>query len=190
MSEEAANPRLIWLPAIARLLVLPAAALLGLGLIAPAMTITSTLGYVEGWLRVFQPSALPDSPVTYSLIGGIRALWDSGDQIIAGVLFAFSVVFPSLKLATMSYAIETLARGGRGGWLMKLGHHVGKFSMLDVMVVALLVLAVKGMPGNTEVTMQWGLYAFGASVLLSLIASLVILTMEQRVKRLRPQAAE
>ena len=179
MTDAAPKARPVWLPATLRLLILTAAALLGLGLVAPAMTITTSFGRYDGWVRLVASDLLQDQPATYSLLGGILTLVRGDDFWIGLLLLAFSVCFPTLKLATMAGATETLARGGRGGPLLWLAHHSGKFSMLDVLVLAMLVLAIKGLPGSSTLTLGWGVWTFGASVLLSLLASLLLHRLER-----------
>ena len=46
--------------------------------------------------------------------------------------------------------------------------------MLDVAVIAVLIVAAKGMPGGTAVIPGWGLWAFAVSVLLSMVAGMVL----------------
>lgn len=181
--ENRAAGRFVWLPGLVRLLVLTAAVLLGLGLVAPCMTLITTFGRYDGWLRLIAPEILAEGKTTYSLLGGILTLIDHGDVAIGMLLLAFSCVFPTLKLTVMAWATERLARGGLSGWLMRLGHHAGKFSMLDVMVLALLVIAIKGLPGRSELRLEWGIYAFAASVILSLFASLLLGRMERLIER-------
>ena len=48
--------------------------------------------------------------------------------------------------------------------------------MLDLLVVALLVIAIKGLPGGTQVTLDWAAPAFCASILLTLYFSSVLKT--------------
>ena len=171
----------VWLPATLRLLVLTAAALLGIGLVAPAMTITTSFGRYDSWVRLVASDLLQNQPATYSLLGGILTLIRGGQDLWIGlILLLFSVCFPTLKLMTMAGATETLSRGGRGGAFLWLAHHSGKFSMLDVLVLAMLVLAIKGLPGSSELALRWGVWAFAASVLLSLIASLLLGRLEKR----------
>ena len=45
---------------------------------------------------------------------------------------------------------------------------LGKFSMVDVFVIALLVVTIKGLPGGTRVSLGWGFWCFATAVLLSL----------------------
>ena len=160
--------------AFVRLLVLVSAVTLGLGLVGPCMTIETGFGRFDGWVRLFEPDAIREQHTTYSLLGGILQLLGRGELFVGGILLAFSAVFPTLKLGLLAYGNEVLAGGGRAGLLLRAAGHAGKFSMLDVTVAALLVLAIKGIPGRTELRLEWGLYAFAASVLLSLVASLLL----------------
>ena len=188
MSDDAAQPapmprRPVWLPGIVRFLVFTSAALLGLGLVAPAMHVSTSFGRYDGWVRLVANDLVRQKEATYSLLGGIVTLIRGREAWVGWVLLAFSVIFPTLKLATMAGATETLARGGRGGLFLAFAHHAGKFSMLDVLVVALLILAVKGLPGASDLRSEWGLWAFAASVLLSLIASLLLSWLESVARR-------
>lgn len=168
-----------WLGGLIRLLVLTSAALLGLGLVAPSMTITTSFGRYDGWLRLIAPEMIREEQVTYSLLGGILTLIELGNVGIGLLLVAFTCVFPTLKLMLMAWAIQTLMAGRRAGRLLSLAHHAGKFSMLDVLVLALLILVIKGLPGSSELWLEWGVWAFAASVILSLIASLLLTGLER-----------
>ena len=156
---------------VAALLSLSAVAL-GLGLVGPCMTIVPRMGRFTGWVRALRPDQL--EPTTYSILSGIAAMREHGNAGIAAVLLGFSVVFPILKLAAMAGGAAALYAGQRPHHAVRLTHHLGKFSMLDVLVIGLLVLAVKGLPGGSEVRLGWGVAAFAASVLLSLLATLLL----------------
>ena len=109
----------------------------------------------------------------YSVIKGVKALWEQGQYALASILFFFSVIFPNLKLAGLSYI-----------WFVRLGEQkrevllnwlgvLGKWSMLDVFVVAILIVLVKlGTLANIQP--QQGVYWFAAAILLSMIASMHI----------------
>ncbi|MHC4225304.1 MAG: paraquat-inducible protein A, partial [Planctomycetota bacterium] len=45
---------------------------------------------------------------------------------------------------------------------------LGKYSMVDVFFIALLVLASQTLPGGTSVEIRWGAYAFAAAALVAL----------------------
>jgi paraquat-inducible protein A len=167
--------RTLW---VARGCIVAAAVLLGAGLAGPCMAVQPAFGNLDGWVRLLKPNLA--RPTEYSVIGGIAALYHHGSAALALLLLAFSVVFPTVKLAVMAAATAAMSQGRPPGPLMKLAHHAGKFSMLDVFVVGLLVLAIKGLPGGSRVTLGWGVGAFAASVVLSLVAGIVIQRMERR----------
>jgi paraquat-inducible protein A len=142
------------------------------------MAIQPAFGSMDGWIRLFKPDLVRTTQ--YSVLGGITTLYYNGSVALAVLLLAFSVVFPTLKLAVMAAATSALSRGDPPGALMKLAHHAGKFSMLDVFVVGLIVLAIKGLPGGSKVTLGWGVATFAASVILSMVAAIVIQRLERR----------
>ncbi|MEM6260132.1 MAG: paraquat-inducible protein A [Planctomycetota bacterium] len=155
-----------------------ASCLLGLGLVAPCMTIQPSMGETfDTWLQLLEPSEL--EPTTYSILGGILELMQTDSLALGLVLLAFSVVFPAFKLATLWWALNAQRLGQAGRAALWFTHHAGKFSMLDVMVIAVLVVAIKGLPGETKVAIGWGLFAFAVSVVLSIIASLLLKRTEQ-----------
>lgn len=159
------------------LVLVLASVLLGLGLVAPCMTIQPSMGEPwDSWLQLLDPSEL--EPTTYSILGGILELMRTNSLWLGIVLLTFSVVFPAFKLATLWWAATVMKPRTPGGPALWITHHAGKFSMLDVMVIAVFIVAIKGLPGNTDVIIGWGLYAFAAAVILSMIASLLVKRLE------------
>jgi paraquat-inducible protein A len=177
------SPKTLW---IIRLCIAASALLLGAGLAGPCMAVLPSFGQYEGWVRLLKPSLA--KPTEYSVLGGITALIHNGSVALGLLLLAFSVIFPTLKLAVMAAATAALAQGRSTGALMRLAHHAGKFSMLDVFVVGLIVLAIKGLPGGSRVTLGWGVAAFAASVILSMLAGMVIEHSERRAERIVKEA--
>jgi paraquat-inducible protein A len=165
----------LWL---VRATIAASAGLLGAGLAGPCMAVLPAFGGYEGWVRLLKPSLA--RPTQYSVLGGITALVHNGSVALGVLLLAFSVVFPTLKLAVMAAATAALSQGRSSGALMRLAHHAGKFSMLDVFVVGLIVLAIKGLPGGSRVILGWGVGVFGTSVILSMVAGMLIQHVERR----------
>lgn len=172
--------------AIVANLLLFSAVGLGLGLVGPCMTIVPSAGEdLDVWIRLFEPDDL--EPRTYSILGGIdtmRRSSERGSTLVAALLFGFSVVFPALKLGVMAWGTAALRLGVRPHTAVKLTSHLGKFSMLDVMVLGLLVLAIKGLPGDTVLHLNWAVWAFAVSILLSLAGSVAL----HKVRPYRAQA--
>jgi paraquat-inducible protein A len=157
------------------------------------MTILPSLdgGVIDGWVRVFRPAEF--EPTTYSILAGVIRLWQEDHRALAALISGFSVVFPVMKLAVMGHAQQVLLSGdasrrpGRvGSLLLKVAHHGGKFSMLDVMVVAVLIVAIKGLPGRSTLEPGWGLYGFAASVVLAMIAAVWLAHLEHQQNHVIP----
>jgi paraquat-inducible protein A len=142
--------------------------LLGVGLAAPCMTIVPRLGShtaLGGWL------GLLDEPRSYSILSGIADLLAGSGFWIGLLLLCFSVIFPIAKLIALRVALADVAAGRAPNRLHAALANAGRYSMADVFVVALLVVASKTFPGGTEVLVRWGLYPFAAAALLTMFAS-------------------
>ena len=87
------------------------------------------------------------------------------------LLAVFSVLFPTAKLVASRVGLADIDAGRPLNRLHRVLANVGKYSMADVFVVALLVVASKTFPGGTEVHVQWGVYAFAASALLTVFVA-------------------
>lgn len=109
------------------------------------------------------------------VLSSIQALRSHGDQWLALLLFLFSVLLPALKtlVALLTLFSRTHFFSLHG---MKLSRQLGKWSMADVFVVAILVVffSSNGADGLTHAEVQAGLWFFAAYVVLSLIGSQLI----------------
>ena len=104
-----------------------------------------------------------------SLIGIVAGLWSDGDWLLAAVVALFSVVFPATKLAVLhsaAYAPHRAELVTRVGFL-------SKWSMMDVLVVALAVFAAKT-SGLASAAALPGLWFYAVAALLSAIAAALI----------------
>lgn len=133
------------------------------------MTIQPSFGEYH-WLIEYFKSDMA-KPTTYSIWTGILHLFKDRDLLVGIIVFTFSVAFPVWKLCVLWAAVIELPNGSSNIGLVQLVGKLGKVSMLDVFVVALLVLAIKGLPGGTKIIIGWGVWAFCASVLLSMWVS-------------------
>lgn len=102
----------------------------------------------------------------------IKTLFGAKQFFVALLLLIFSVVTPLLKTVLTFLVISGRDRTGR---LAKFVKTVGKWSMADVFVVALLLAIFSlGGDGLTDARLGIGLYFFAAYVLLSLMATQLI----------------
>jgi paraquat-inducible protein A len=150
-----------------RYLVWIAALLLLVGLIAPIIT-----------LRKF---VLVEN--TFSVLSGVAELLQHGQVFLFLLLTGFSVVLPILKLGVLYRLVSrNAAMRDRVRKLLHWMHLYGKWSMLDVFVVAVLVVAVK-LGAIVDVEMRFGLYAFAASVLLTMFITARVVSLAGRSSR-------
>ncbi|BCH23569.1 hypothetical protein MesoLjLc_32330 [Mesorhizobium sp. L-8-10] len=130
-----------------------------------AATVSFTLGVVLPLIRVERLFLFTDEP---SLAAMVYGLWAGGDVLLAAIVGLFSVAFPALKLGLLHVAAYDGAAGHRlvPGWFRALA----RWSMLDVVLVALVIFAAKT-SGLATASTQPGLWFFAASVILTAAAS-------------------
>lgn len=107
-----------------------------------------------------------------SVYHGLIILWQAGELFLFLILFVFTVCFPSVKLTAMLVlwlypSLET----GHARKMFRFVSNMGKWSMLDVFVVAILVLTIKS-GGIASIRVEDGFFLFFVSVMLTQFASL------------------
>ncbi len=118
-----------------------------------------------------------------SVLTGLRVLWAAGEWGLAGVIVVFSLLLPVAKILATGWLWYGAAPGSaRFRAAVRLVDLAGKWSMLDVFVVALVVVSVK-VSLVTSVTVHPGLYLFAAAVVVSMICA-------QRVRRVADRRLE
>jgi paraquat-inducible protein A len=106
----------------------------------------------------------------HSIATIIWALYQNKEYFLCGVLFAFSIFFPFLKLLYLLTLVTSpdLSPEFRSRSIRTM-EWLGRYSMTDVMVLALLIFYVNS-SGYTEARVQPGAYFFMASVLMTMAA--------------------
>ncbi len=109
-----------------------------------------------------------------SVVGGILTLLHEGELFLFVVLTLFTLIFPCVKLALLALTWlereHDLTRVRRlHAWV----EHLGKWSMLDVFVVAILLVALKS-ASVAALHVGAGLYLFTCSVLATQTASALV----------------
>jgi len=106
------------------------------------------------------------------VIGSIEKLFGTGDLVVALVILLFSVLVPLVKtLSLLFVSLFMESRFAHG--IVKFFKMIGKWSMVDVFVVATFLVyltANKGEVSRAEV--EVGLYFFLAYVIISMLVSL------------------
>ncbi|WP_310634288.1 paraquat-inducible protein A [Paraburkholderia sp.] len=111
-----------------------------------------------------------------TILSGIVHFWLTGEWLIATVVFVASIMVPMLKLSALALLALTSQR--RSQWrsaerttLYRIVEFIGRWSMLDIFVIALTVSLVRfGSFG--VVTAGPGAIAFGSVVILTMLAAM------------------
>ena len=106
------------------------------------------------------------------ILGSVAKLYANGSLVVAGVILLFSVIVPAFKTLSLLF-VATFEHSPFAAKVVRLFKHLGKWSMIDVFVVAILLVYLTG--GSSETSrseVEIGLYFFLIYVLLSMVASL------------------
>jgi paraquat-inducible protein A len=147
------HPKRLDLPALG----LAAAVLLGAGLTLPIVTLKE----------------LAIGRHTYSILSGIWAMLGSGEIFLGLILLAFSVAFPIGKLTTLLVVWMVPMEAQRQRRIVRWLRRLGKWSMLDVLVVVLFVGSVR-LGFLADATAGVGTLVFAGAILLSLIETILM----------------
>ena len=110
---------------------------------------------------------------SYSVWAGVVALSHQGDYVLASVLFFFSIVFPLAKLISLAVIWFVKLREDQRAALLHWLGLLGKWSMLDVFVVAILIVLVKLGP-LAKVEPRTGVYFFTAAIVASMLTTMYV----------------
>lgn len=107
-----------------------------------------------------------------SLVGGVRTLFAEGHLFVGAIVLLFSIVLPVVKLSALLVLSQRRWRlaDRQRAVVYRMVEHLGRWGMLDVLLVAVMVAFVK-LGGLVQFTAGAGLVVFSAFVLLSLCAS-------------------
>jgi paraquat-inducible protein A len=144
-----------------------AAALLVVGWLVPIMTVRR-LFFFEGRISVLQ---------------ALEALLERQQYLLFFTMLIFSMALPLVKIFL---ALRLWRRhdvlGEKFDISLKRAEILGRWSMLDVFLMALAVAAVN-LSLIADVHLHWGLYALSGGVLLSLIATTRMSAIAARIRR-------
>lgn len=152
-------------------------------LLGPALAVSALL-LVAGWiLPLMTVSKLLVLYDEVSILTGATRLWAGGYYLLFIVIVVFSVIFPAAKMSFAGFMWLRLDLGRPGlSKALDLIDGLGRWSMLDVFVVALTVVAVE-VSLVSDVAIHPGLYCFAAAVVLSMASV-------RRMTRLARRGAE
>jgi paraquat-inducible protein A len=141
-----------------------------------ALLITAAILYIPAnLLPVMQAGSMFGSQKD-TIFSGVVYLWNSGSAPIALLIFFASIMVPLAKLIALTYLLvsvqrHSLKRPLQRTQIYRLAEFVGRWSMIDVYVVALLVTLVQ-FGGFATIKPGPGAIAFGGVVVLTMIAAM------------------
>jgi paraquat-inducible protein A len=111
-----------------------------------------------------------------TIITGVLEFWEAGAWDIAAIIFIASIGVPAIKFGALILLLVTCQR--RSAWacrqrskLFRIVELVGYWSMLDVMVVALVAALVK-FQGLGDIEPRAGILFFGLVVVFTMLSAM------------------
>jgi paraquat-inducible protein A len=111
-----------------------------------------------------------------TILSGVVFLWTSGSWPLATIVFVASILVPMLKLIALTWLLISVQRGKarnpmQSARLYRLVEFIGRWSMLDIYVVTLLVALVQ-LQSLAFIKAGPGALAFGAVVVLTMFSAM------------------
>lgn len=141
-----------------------------------AWLLTSVLLYLPANALPIMHTTLLGRTTDNTILGGIVVLWEHGSYPIAAVIFIASVLVPLGKIVVLGWLCFTVQTGSTGGnrektLLYRITELVGRWSMVDVFVVGILVALIQ--LGNIMYILPGpAALAFAAMVVTTMIAAI------------------
>lgn len=149
-----------------------------MALIVPTLLVLSALSLAFGMvLPLVLFEKLYFFAETPSLLGIVASLWAQGNQLLAVIVGLLSIVFPIVKLIGVAFEATSQGDGKHDRLLAGLLPLLARWSMMDVMLVALVIVAAKT-TGIASAFTQPGLWFYAASAVMTSLLQM----------RLRPHA--
>ncbi len=137
---------------------------------------------IAAYIMYIPANVLPVSTIVYlgagepdTIMSGVILLFHHGDAPIAMLLFFASIAVPVLKLFVLTWLLLSVKFKSR--WrprdrtaFYRLIEHIGRWSMLDIFVIALLVALVQ-LQALATIHAGAGAVAFCAVVVLTMLAA-------------------
>ena len=113
-----------------------------------ALLITAMLLYIPANILPIMRVEQLGSQSVNTILGGVALLWEHGSYPIATVIFVASVIVPLSKLMALSWLCFSINKNHQTHHrertvLYRLTEFVGRWSMVDVFVVAVLVALIQ-----------------------------------------------
>lgn len=141
-----------------------------------ALLVAAIILYIPANLLPMMHTSSMFGPQSDTIMSGVVYFWTSGSWYLALIIFFASVMVPLLKMIALALLLVSAQRRSR--WqpqqrakLYRLVEFVGRWSMLDVYVVAVIVALVQ-LKALASIQPGPGTIAFGAVVVLTMFAAM------------------
>ena len=141
-----------------------------------ALLITSMIMYIPANLLPMMHTSSLFGSQSDTIMSGVVYFWTSGSWYLALIIFFASIMVPLLKMLALIVLLVSVQRRSR--WqpvqrtkLYRLVEAVGRWSMLDVYVVAVIVALVQ-LQALATIVPGPGAIAFGAVVVLTMFSAM------------------
>ncbi len=140
-----------------------------------ALLITAVILYVPANVLPIMTTEQLGRTIDSTILGGVVLLWKHGSYPVASVIFIASVLVPLGKMLALAVLCWAASRGEvtrpkEHAVLYRVTEFVGRWSMVDVFVVAILVALIH-LGGLLRITPGPAAIAFGGVVVVTMIAA-------------------
>ncbi len=141
-----------------------------------ALLITSVLLYIPANLLPIMHTNFLGVETANTILGGVIVLWGHGSYPIAMIIFIASVLVPIGKILALSWLCYTVQAEHEESYVQKtqlyrITEIVGRWSMVDVFVVAILVALIQ-MGKIMSIYPGWGAVTFASMVIVTVLAAI------------------
>lgn len=141
-----------------------------------ALLLTSVILYLPANILPVMYTTLLGHGSESTILSGIIAFWRSGSWGIAAIIFVASVMVPCLKFLSLGVLLISASRQSGWArrertWLYRLTEWIGCWSMLDVVVVAVVCCLLRFRP-LSEAEPRVGILFFALVVVLTMLCAL------------------
>ena len=115
---------------------------------------------------------------TFSIITGITTLLEEGKIFLFIIITLFSLILPTAKLIVIFLVLRQKTKAQLQRYL-QLMHMYGKWSMLDVFVVGIMVVIIK-IEGMIKVDLHYGFYIFTSAVIMTMVMTTLVSWLDNK----------
>lgn len=141
-----------------------------------ALLVTSIMLYLPANILPIMVTDLLGSKVPSTILAGVILLWSEGSYPVAAVIFLASIMVPTLKMIAIAWLCwDAKGHGKRDSERMHLIYEVvefvGRWSMIDVFVIAVLSALVR-MGGLMSIYPAMGALMFALVVIMTMFSAM------------------